>query len=261
MNETQSFYDYVKLSVDSGVQPLELKFEKIVDCESGYPVAFRTETVINSILLGRLNEKDYREVCDKLNTGIEVFKHSLQHVITALKSFDALETPVKFLSLRCPAEIVENENVDLFGLMSDVLKKNPKLDPSKVCIEFPSSLMQKNTEKARTALLDMKILKVRTMLTGCGKEEFPLSKLVTVPPDVVILDSSATEWAGSRDKPQLVPSLVAYVKAMGIDTVAEGDGEKRRALRNADCLGFIELGGEKVDLNGALELMKAVEDL
>ncbi len=261
MNESQSFNEYVRLSVDSGIQPLTLKFEKIVDCDRGIPIAFRTETVINSILLGTLNEKDYKEVCDKLNTGVEVFKHSLQHVITALKSFDKLETPIKFLSLRCPSEIVENDEVDLYKIMSAVLEKNPKLDPDKLCIEFPSSLMDKNTERARTALLDMKILKVRTLLTGCGKEDFPLSKLITVPPDAVILDNSATEWAGSRDKPNLVSSLVAYVKSMGIDTIAEGDGEKRRALRNTDCLGFIELGGNKLDLSGALECMKAVEEL
>lgn len=257
-NKTMSFNDYVKLSQESGVPPLELKYTKITDCESGSTIAFRTQTIVNSVVLGTLTEKDYTDVCDKRDTGIEVFKHTLQHLLIALKRFELLEdTPIQFLSLRCPSEIVENENADLYEIVSAILSKFPTADASKICIEFDSSLLDKQTEKARTAMLDMKLLKVRTMLTGCGKEEFSLPKLLNIPPDIVLLDKETTEYAGSRDKPQLVSSLVAYIKSMGIDTVAEGNIDKRYALRNADCLGFIDVDDTAMSLGDALDFLKA----
>lgn len=244
--------DYIRMSVDSGVAPLELRFFPIVNCESGYPVAYRTVTTIHSILLGDLPEPAYLYVSDPRDCGVELLKHNIQHAIEAIRKFEKKERHLLFLSVHCPAELVESENVDLFELISGVLKKNPNLDPQKLCLEFPASVLEKETGRAHTAILDMKVLKVRTAIVGCGAEEFPIAKLLTVPPDFVILDPSATEWAGSRNKPQLLSSLVSYIKSMNIEAIAEGTDEQRRSMRGTECVGFIDREAESISFDEAL---------
>lgn len=251
----QSFDDYVSLSVKSGVAPIELLYRPIIDCETGRVLALLAETVINSSLLGRLNEVDYTGVCDGRLSGIALFVQSLRHALCDLDVFRARFAPPSFLSIRCPAELAEAPDVDLFSTVRNVLKGHRNVSPSALCIAFPASLTEKQTEKARKAILDLKVLKVKTLITGCGKEDFPISKLVTITPDAVVLDESATAWAGSRDKPRLFPALVTYLKSMGIEAYAEGAEEKRHAMRNTDCAGFIDRERQPLSREEILSLL------
>lgn len=260
-SRSPTFDEYVKLSVESGVEPISLIFRPVLDCESGRPIAFRTQSVIYSVIAGTLNEEDYTHVCDKRETGIQLFRQSLKRVIYAIKEFSDCDPPIGFLSLRCPAEAVENPEVDLYGIVSEAIKSCRLSDPSMLCVEFPASLIEKQTKNARTALLDLQILKVKTMICGCGKEDFPISKLVSVSPYAVMLDSSATAWAGNRNKPQLVSAMVSYIKSMGVEVYAEGESSKRRDLRNTDCAGFIETGAAPLGLGQAVQIAKAAYDV
>ena len=58
-DETPVFTDYVKMSVDAGVAPLELRFIPIVNPESDFPIAYRTRTQIHSVILGALPPEEY----------------------------------------------------------------------------------------------------------------------------------------------------------------------------------------------------------
>ena len=249
-DETPVFTDYVKMSVDAGVAPLELRFIPIVNPESDFPIAYRTRTQIHSVILGELPPEEYTYVSDKREVGTALLRHSLQHAVTALNAFRKAGREVAFLTVRCPAELVDN--ADLYAEISQVLQKNPSVDPQKLCLEFPATLMDRQTEKARTAVLDMKLLKIRTALTGCGAEEFPIAKLLTVSPDIVFLDPGATAYAGSRNKPQLLSALVSLIQAMRIDAIAEGTEAQRRAMRGTDCVGFVHTDGVSLSLDEAL---------
>lgn len=245
-----TFAEYVTMTVESGVAPLELRFYPIVAPDSGLPVAYRTATRIRSVVLGVMEEKEYTYVSDKRTIGEEVLKHNLQHAIAALKEFANAGRNVRYLSVRCPAELPGR--TELYRVISGVLNKNPNLDPSKLCLEFPASVMEQDTAKTGEAMKDMKLLKVRTAIVGCGAENFPMAKLLTVTPDIVVLDGFSTGWAGSRDKPQLMTSLISYVISMGIECVAEGTEEIRRALRRSDCVGFIDREAESLSLAEAI---------
>ena len=248
--ETARFDEYVRQSVEAGVPPLELRWIPIVEPDSGAPVAYRAETVIHSVLLGDLPPEAYTYVSDKQEIALPLLRHALQHAITALRAFDRAERPVAFLSVRCPAELVEQ--ADLYAELSLVLQKNPSVDPQRLCLEFPASLMDRQTEKARTAVQDLRLLKLRTALVGCGAEEFPIAKLLTVSPDMVFLDPSVTAYAGSRNKPRLLPALVSLLHAMRIDAIAVGSEEQRQAMRRTDCIGFVRTDGPALSLEQAL---------
>lgn len=243
--------EYVQMSVESGVAPLELKFYPFVECDSGLPIAYRTKTTIHSVKLGDLAEDDYTYVSDKRECGVELLKHNIQHAITAINKFIAAGRNVKFVSVRCPSELVET--ADLYEIFSEVIQKNPSLKPEMLCLEFPASLiMEQKSDKARTGVLDMKLLNIRTALVGCGTEDFPISKLLAVTPDIVILAPEATAWVGSRDKPRLFSSLVSYVNSMDIEVIAEGTEEQRKSMRGSDCSGFFVTDCEPLTLDEAV---------
>ena len=70
------------------------------------PVAYRTTVDINSVIAGVLTEKEYAPYSDRHAIGVELFRHHLQHVITAIFAFEKAKRDVRFLTVACPAEIV-----------------------------------------------------------------------------------------------------------------------------------------------------------
>ena len=256
ISDKRTFEKYVELSLQSGVSPLELVFVPVADCDTGRPVAFRVQTVIRSVIAGTLRQEDYAHICDKRDTGTELFLQSLRRAAAHISDFKGCTPPIRFISLRCPAEAVENSRTDLYEAIAGVLKKSRITDPSFIMVEFPAEILEKSTDKARRALQDIHSLKVKTMITGCGKEDFPLSKLVTVQPYAVLLDKTAVAWAGNRDKPMLVSSMITYIKNMGIVAYAEGTADKRRELRRTDCAGFIDCEAVPLTAEQAVKLTK-----
>ncbi|MBQ0099741.1 MAG: EAL domain-containing protein, partial [Firmicutes bacterium] len=223
----------------------------IIDFEHGFPVAYRTEMLIHSILLGEMPENSYTYVSDYRDCGVELFKRTILHIIRAVEKFNHKGRNIKFLSMRCPAELVEK--IDFYETLKEILMENQTFNPEQLCLEFPASILSKNEEKAKTAILDTKALKIKTSIIGCGEKEFPLSKLVEVTPDMVVLDKSATMYAGDRNKPQLLASMVSYIKSMGIDAIAEGEESSRKLMRSTECIGFTVTNADSLSFKEALE--------
>lgn len=242
--------DYVKMTKKSGIAPIELKFYPIVTIDEAKPIAYRSTTVINSVILGTMEEKDYTYVSDIKDCGVELFKHNIMHVIKAYSRFVEEGRDIQFISTRCPATFSENQSI--YDILVEVLDKYPSFDRSKLCIEFTQDLVERDEEKVVTTIKDIRYLKVKSAIVGGGKKDFLLSKLSIIQPDFLILDEEATTQAGSRDKPLMIPALISYVKAMDITTFAEGKDEYRAYLRATECKGFINKYEKPVSLDEAV---------
>ena len=254
----QVFNHYVKLQIDSGLKPLEPVFYPIVPVDGVEAIAFRASTTINSIMMGVMKQEDYTPVSDNRLCGTELFKHNIQHAIASLKEFDKAHKRCDFIAVRCPAQLIEK--CALYDLVKEVLQKNPSIDPSRICVEFTENLLDQDAEKAKYAVLDMKILKLRTALVGVGREDTKISKLVSVPVDLAIIDKEATKWAGDRNKPQLFNSLLSYIKAMGVESIASGNEEQRKELHYSEAIGFMFEGTEPISLEAAISVAEEVFD-
>lgn len=253
------FNHYVKLQIDSGLKPLEPVFYPIVPVDGAQAIAFRSSTTINSIIMGVMKQEDYTPVSDNRLCGTELFKHNIQHAIATLKEFDKAHKRCDFVAVRCPAQLIEK--CALYDLVKEVLQKNPSIDPHRICVEFTENLVDEETEKAKYAILDMKILKLRTALVGVGKEDSKVSKLVSLPVDLAIIDKEASKWAGDRNKPQLFNSLIAYIKSMGVSSIVEGKEEAKKEMRFTDSVGFMFEGTEPISLEAAISVAEEAEDL
>lgn len=253
------FNHYVKLQIDSGLIPLETLLYPIVPVDGTQPIAFRSSTTINSIIMGVMKQENYVPVSDNRLCGTELLKHNIQHAIATLKAFDKAHKRCDFISVRCPAQVIEK--MELYDEVRKILQKNPSVDPSRICIEFTEELVDIDTEKAKYAVLDMKLLKLRTALVGVGKEESKVSKLVSLPVDLAIIDKEATKWAGDRNKPQLFNSLLSYIKAMGVESIPEGNEAQRKELHYSEAVGFMFEGTSPISVEEGVNAAEEADDL
>lgn len=231
--------EYVRQTQLAGIAPLELRLCQVNDCSSRYPVAYRTTTVVNSLVMGQLEYRDYSFATDVSLTGIRLAQWNVAEAMRIINDFVAAGRNIQWISVQCPTALATN--TDMFEWMDALIKQNEFKHPEKLCLEFPVSLLYEDLAKARLSILDLKLLKVKTMLTDCASDQCPMSRLLKVPVDIVLMTPEMTAFTGSRDKPKVVPTLVEHLKSMRLEVVADGvqDDEQIRALARLECLGYI----------------------
>lgn len=225
-------------TLDSGVLPLVLRYDQINACDTRLPIAYRTKTLVRSTALGYLTPDEYMASCANTEVGFRLAEWSVTEAMKHITRFVESGRGLQWISVRCPSEMVER--VDLYLWMKQLIKKNRFQYSDRLCLEFDVSLLRRKTEAARIAILDMKLLGVKTLLVGCGGADCPTSRIVQIPVDMVMLDPSVTRWTSSRNKPQLVVSMIPYLKSMRAEVYAEGvqNDEQILQLSRCECVGY-----------------------
>lgn len=231
--------DLVRMTLDSGVSPMEVRYCQINSCYRKLPMAYRSFTYVNSITSGVLSPERYEMAADVTDAGLELARWNVLAAIKAVKRFELAGRKVEFVTARCPARLALE--VDTFEWMKSILKEANFSEPEKICIEFPQSLLYGDLEKARLSILNFKLLKVRTMMSGCGEADCPVASLVKVPLDYVLLSQDLTHVCDSRTSGTAVVSLINFLRSLNIDVIADAvmTDNQIRVLNRADCVGYI----------------------
>lgn len=227
------------MTVDTGVSPLELRLAPIIDSHTKFPFAYRAETLINSVEFGSLPFSCYQHVADNAEAGIRLARWGIKAAIAAIRRFEAKGRKVDFISVRCPAALAAE--VELYEWMSALMREEDFHNPDRLCLEFPLSVLSRPAEKVSLAILNMKLLKVRTMLAGAAGAECPCTRLMDVPFDYVLLDPAITCLADSRDKGTVITMLLQYLRSMHAEIIGEGaqNDTQITVLSRSDCAGYI----------------------
>lgn len=253
--------DYLKMTVESGVIPLELKYCGIYGCYSKKPIAFRTLTQVNSILLGTLTPYEYSFVTDNTDRGIKLASWSIVEAMGHINKCVSQGKDFEWISVRCPVNMATA--TDMYEFVGRIIEENKFEHPEKLCLEFSHSILFEDEAKARLSILDMKLLKVRTLMSGCASSFCPTEKLMVIPFDNVLIDPKMTALVNDRNKDKVIASLLAYIRSMRIDAIGEGvmDDDQIRALNRADCFGYIpssDYNGSTVHGNDNMSFDEAV---
>lgn len=237
--KTDNGPDLVGMTIASGVKPLEMRFAQINSCYRKLPIAYRSFTYINSISMGVIPPEKYAFAADVSEQGMAIAKWNIREGIRTVRRFISEGRHVDFVTVRCPAKLAFE--VDLYDWMKGIMEEYDFHTPEKLCLEFPQSLLYENEEKARLSMLNLKLLKVRTVLSGCGADDCPTSRLLRVPVDMVILDPAMTVLAGDRDKSNSLSMLISYLQSMQTEVIAEGvrNDDQIATLSRAGCIGYI----------------------
>ena len=243
--EGQADAKLVKMSLDSGIAPIEIRYSQINACYRKLPVAYRAYTYINSVVEGVISPEKYSFAADETETGLRLAKYNLKAAMKAVEQFIIAGRKIEFVSFRVSPQMVRE--VDFYGAIKSLIDENDFNFPDKLCLEFPRTVLFEDEEKVRMALLSMKLLKVKTMMTGCGEKDSPLTPLINLPFDYLLLSPHLTALTDSRDKGTTIASLIAFLRGLPSNIIADGvyNDEQITALSRADCFGYIPSSGYK----------------
>lgn len=230
---------YVGETLRSGVKPLEMRFSQINSAYRRLPIAYRSYTYMNSVIEGVVPPEKYAYAADGTDRGLRLAKWNIQEAMRAIDKMHESGRNVKFITARCPAKLAMEP--DLYEKMKELLEKERFAHPEQLCLEFPQSLLFEEEEQVRAGILAMKLLKIKTMMSGCGETDCPLANLIHIPVDMVLLAPRLTALADSRDKGNAVTALLAFLRMLPVDVIGEGamTDDGIRALSRADCMGYI----------------------
>ena len=234
---------FVKMTLDAGVAPLEIRYSQINACYRKVPVAYRAYTYVNSIVEGVISPEKYAYAADETEVGVRLARYSLKAAMNAVEQFILAGRKIEFISVRVPSKWVLE--TDFYGTIKAILDEYSFRFPEKLCLEFPRTVLYEDEEKARMAILSMKLLKVRTMMAGCGEKDAPVTPLLNLPFDYVLLSPTITSLTVSRDKGTAALSFLSFLRDLGCEIVADGvsNDEQITALSRADCFGYIPSSG------------------
>lgn len=234
---------YLDLALQAGVAPLEMRFSQINACYRRLPIAYRSYTYVNSVIEGVIPPEKYSFASDGTDRGIRLAKWNISQAIRAIRSFEAQGRRVDFVTARCPASLCLED--DLYEWLRAFLEEKDFHQPEKLCLEFSQSLLYEDEEKVRASILGLKLLKVRSLMTGCGEKDCPLSSLIRIPVDTVLLAPWLTALTDSRSKGTSIAALIAFLRSLGIEVIGDGvqNDAQISALGRAEAYGYIPSSG------------------
>ena len=235
--------DYLEMTIQSCVLPVEMRFSQINDGYRKVPKAYRTFTYVNSVIEGVISPERYSYAADETERGVRLTALNIGEAIKAIRRFDEAGRTVEFVTARVSPQIVRE--VDFYGYVKEILEKNDFHQPDKLCLEFPRTVLYEDPEQTRAALLAMKLLKVRSLLAGCGEKDSALTPLFDLPFDHVILAPWLIGLSQDRSKSEALREMIACISALGCTVIADGvyNDAQITYLARLDCYGYIPSSG------------------
>ena len=235
--------DYLEMTIQSCVLPLEMRFSQINNPYRKLPRAYRSYTFINSVIEGVIPPEKYSFAADQTERGVRLTKWNIAGAIGAVREFEKSGRHVEMVSARVSPQIVRED--DFYGFIKDILDEHGFTDVEKLCLEFPKTVLFEDPEKTRMALLSLKLLKVKSLLSGCGDRDSAITPIFKLPFDFVILAPWLAAMASDRTKVTSFESLVGFFRGLEIGVIADGvaNDEQIRILSRYDCYGYIPSSG------------------
>jgi len=226
-------------TVSSGIFPLKLLKANIRDCSSRSVKAFRTELLVNSLDLGVLTPDYYSSTAIKSGQAVALCERVFAHIAFKIRALKAHKSRIEWISCVCPLELLKSPD------LSDIIKKYfpDDEDRAMLCLEFSDLILFEDPSSLEKVFYNLKLLGVRTMVSGVGSERCPLMHLLSFHFDFVLLDDSIARLV---KKEETIPAaegivhLAASSKSSVIATNVESDGQASQWYK-AGCDAYIKI--------------------
>lgn len=246
MEEDLTVASYVRETLNAGVNPLEMRFAEISRTYPPEPIAYRSFTYMNSVTTGVIGPEEYGPDTDDTEEGVKLAKWNIRQALRAARQMELAERKIDFITARCPLKVCLTE--DLYETVKR-LSDDEGLSPERICLEFPSAVLNKRPkdelEKVRKTFLDMKLLKVKTLVTGIGETPIAPAIFYEIPADFFLLDPVLTSMSNSRSKGTAVAAQINFLRSISEGVIADGvyNDDQIKALSKAGCWAYIPSSG------------------
>ena len=230
---------YVKRTLETGLAPIEMKYQPVFDCANGEPVAYLGEAHLNSVLYGTLAPADYEESADMAEEGVELAFASFRKVMRLVDALCAKAVRFSFVSFRAPAALLLSDG--LYEKLTAEMKAAGFTEPGRVALSFAPEILTMELPAAKSGFSAIGAAGLRTLVRDCGKEDFPLMRLLSFTPDFVSVSPSLTALLSDRDRSGAVSPFFQMLKGLHIAAIANGvpDDDTVRAFSRCEAFGFL----------------------
>ena len=227
------------MTIDSGVAPIEIRYSQINACYRKLPIAYRSYTYINSMVEGVISPEKYAFAADETEEGVRLTKYNLKAAMSAIEKFIVAGRKIEFVTARISPRLVRE--TDFYAFIQSIIDENGFQFPDKLCLEFPRTVLFEDPDKTRSAILSMKLLKVKTMLAGVGEKDSPVTPLLEIPFDYLLISPQLTALADDRDHGANITAFLAFLRGLPANLIGDGvlNDEQIISLSRADCFGYI----------------------
>ncbi len=226
-------------TLNSGIEPIEIRLIEIKSTSTRQTVAYRTECQLNTQSLGILLPADYTPVAARTVQSVNLALANITKISDILNIAKKRGHKLDYLTAACPARMLQKGSAA--ALLKEHFAEIGFSDHSCLCLEFPAQILFEERERVAQELNALRFMGVRTALWGYGDEFCPTQRLVGYPFDYVFLDSSVTHKMADPNLSASASALVAYVRGLGIEVVAEGavGNDLISEFYRSDCSSYI----------------------
>ena len=246
-----------ELTVESGVEPLKFEYQAVYRAGEEKPKAFISRVTISGLPYGSFLPESYEQKIENISLGAHLTARLIKR---AAKKIDLLlqnnpQAELDFIAL--PAYNAFLLLPDLYGELQNLLKDYPREVYSKICLIISESafkpLQNQTNINVNEKITDVKAFGLKTMISGFGKSDFPVTSLIGVEADYVGVSEETAALLNDRNAKESAMALMRFAATTGVAVVVNGieTDEQIRSLFFGDCYGytakagFVGMDGEK----------------
>ena len=246
-----------ELTVESGVEPLKFEYQAVYRAGEEKPEAFISRVTISGLPYGSFLPESYEQKIENISLGAHLTARLIKR---AAKKIDLLlqnnpQAELDFIAL--PAYNAFLLLPDLYGELQNLLKDYPREVYSKICLIISESafkpLQNQTNINVNEKITDVKAFGLKTMISGFGKSDFPVTSLIGVEADYVSVSEETAALLNDRNAKESAMALMRFAATTGAAVVVNGieTDEQIRSLFFGDCYGytakagFVGMDGEK----------------
>lgn len=200
----------VQQVIESGVKPIILDMQRVMDY-AGEIVGVRTSLVVKSLSLGTLTANQYRYVARRTAQGSKLVDRNVEKLFCFYEDIKAENQGAEFYTVSVYARALKDGQ--MYDVLNEYLKKYPKVDPKKICIELSADLLFEDLTEYKAQLERIKQLGIKVALCEVGEEFCPFYRLNEIDYDVVFLDSYTLHSFSDESKENQVMGAMSMITA------------------------------------------------
>lgn len=230
---------YVAHTLESGVEPIEMRFLPLYDCYYHRVIGYTGQGYINSVLYGTLPPAEYLPALETDPLGADFAIRCLKNTLAALRATKTNLFRVEYVGVLCPISLLRDAR--LYDRLAAIAGREESTLLQKIHLEFDCTLLSMEKELLKTAFSDVRAAGFRISVRGYGTPGFPMTALIDTAPDAVYLSALITALLSDREKAAAAPAFARFAGSMEVQVIAEGvsnDGQIRE-LNSAECAAFL----------------------
>ena len=199
--------------IESGVKPIVLDMQRVIDFSNEIK-GVRTSLVVKSLSLGTLTANEYRYVARRTAQGSKLVERNVEKLFCFYEDIKAENKGAEFYSISVYARSLLDGQ--LYGVLTEYLKKYPKVEPEKICLELSADILFEDLTEYKKQIETIKQLGVKIALCEVGEEFCPFYRISEINADFVFLDGYTLSCLNDESKEAQVLGVMNIITARPI---------------------------------------------